>query len=167
MADEQIQLVTFQLGSEYYGIDIQYIKEIHGVEPVRAMPSVPAYIEGILNLRREVIPIINLHKRFGIEPARLSEEERLLSGFIILKIEHVLAGIIIDKVHRVIQYKQEEVQPPPEIISGISGEYVHGVVQEEQHYLILLDIINLFGKDEFMKQIIKLSTSMDRDSGQV
>ncbi|WGK68145.1 chemotaxis protein CheW [Candidatus Haliotispira prima] len=157
MAGEQVQLVTFQLGSEYYGIDTQYVKEIHGVEAVRAMPNTPNYIEGILNLRREVIPIISLHKRFGIMPAQLSEEECLLSGFIILKISQVLVGIVIDKVDRVIRYNKSEVQPPPQIISGISGEYVHGVVHEDQHYLILLDIISLFGKDEFMKHIMRLS----------
>ena len=152
-----VQLVTFQLGEEYYGIDIQYVKEIHGVETVRPMPNTPDYIEGILNLRQEVIPIINLHKRFGIAPAELSEEERLLSGFIVLKIGDVLAGIVIDKVHRVVEYQKGEVQTTPQIISGISGEYIHGVVYEEQHYLILLDILSLFGRDEFMKHIIELT----------
>ena len=147
-----VQLVTFQLGEEYYGIDIQYVKEIHGVETVRPMPNTPDYIEGILNLRQEVIPIINLHKRFGIAPAELSEEERLLSGFIVLKIGEVLAGIVIDKVHRVVEYQKGEVQTTPQIISGISG-----VVYEEQHYLILLDILSLFGRDEFMKHIIELT----------
>ena len=161
MANEYVQLVTFQLGNEFYGIDIQYVKEIHGVEAIRTMPNTPPYIEGILNLRREVIPIINLHKRFGIMTAKLSEEERLLSGFIILKIGDVLAGIIIDKVHRVIQYSKQDVQPPPQIISGITKEYIRGVVHEEQNYLILLDIINLFDKDDFMKHIAQLYKQND------
>lgn len=157
MADEQIRLVTFQLGPEYYGIDISYVKEIYATEAVRPIPNTPSYITGILNLRGEVIPIISLHDRFHIEAADLTGDDKLLSGFIILKINGLLAGITIDRVQKVVSYERHMIQPPPQIISGINGEYIQGVVHEEEHYLILLDIISLFSKDDFMGHISKIA----------
>ena len=88
MADEDgtIQLVTFQLGRETYGIDIMGVKEIVALEEIRTIPTAPPYVAGILNLRGVFVPIINLHKRFRLERASLEEIEELLSGFVIIQV---------------------------------------------------------------------------------
>lgn len=143
-----IQLVTFQLGEENYGIDIMNVKEINAMQEIRPIPSAPEYIEGLFNLRGEIIPVINLHKRFGIPRPVLSEDDELMSGFVILKIENMMVGIIIDKILRVVTYDLASIQQPPKIISGISGEYIRGVVHEETKYLIILDIVRLFSREE-------------------
>lgn len=150
--DDKIQMVTFQLGSEKYGIDIMDVKEIYGYQDVRPIPNAPAYVEGIFNLRGVIIPIINLHKRFNIRKADLSEEERLLSGFIIINLGGKQIGIIIDKVLRVNSFNRSEIQPPPQMITGIGAEYIQGVVHQEANYLIILDINRLFDPEE-LKQI--------------
>ena len=149
---ESRQLVTFQLGEELYGVNIMDVKEIVRVQSIRAIPNAPSYVEGIFNLRSEIIPIINLHKRFHIKKLIASEEDELLSGFVILDIDGMKLGIIIDKISRVVTIEKEQVQPPPQMFSGIGSEYIIGVVrQEQQGYLIILDIRNLFNPRELQK----------------
>lgn len=154
MADEQkdtLQLVTFQLGEEKYGIDIMDVKEIQRSLEIRAIPNTPLYIEGIANLRGTIIPILNLHERFHIDRADLSEEELLLNGTIIININNMLLGMIIDKISRVMTIRVKSIQAPPQMISGIGSEYIQGVVNEEGEYLIILDISRLFNPIELQR----------------
>jgi purine-binding chemotaxis protein CheW len=150
MAD-QSQLVTFQLGEELYGINIMDVKEIVRVQAIRAIPNAPVYVEGIFNLRSEIIPIINLHKRFHLKKLLNSEEDELLSGFIIIDIDGMKLGVIIDRVSRVVTVEKEDIQPPPQMLSGIGAEYIRGVVRQEQGYLIILNIRDLFNPKELQK----------------
>jgi purine-binding chemotaxis protein CheW len=150
MADSN-QLVTFQLGDELYVINIMDVKEIVRVQAIRAIPNAPVYVEGIFNLRSEIIPIINLHKRFHLKKTAASEEDELLSGFIILDIDGMMLGVIIDRVSRVVTIEREEIQPPPQMVSGIGAEYIQGVVRQEKGYLIILDIRDLFNPKELQK----------------
>jgi len=148
---ESRQLVTFQLGEELYGVNIMDVKEIVRVQAIRPIPNAPLYVEGIFNLRSEIIPIINLHKRFHLRKLVTSEEDELLSGFVILDIDGMKLGIIIDRISRVVTVEKEEIQPPPQMFSGIGAEYIEGVVRQEEGYLILLDIRNLFNPKELQK----------------
>ena len=148
---EARQLVTFQLGEELYGVNIMDVKEIVRVQAIRAIPNAPVYVEGIFNLRSEIIPIINLHKRFHIRKLITSEEDELLSGFVILDIDGMKLGIIIDRISRVVTIEKEEIQPPPQMFSGIGSEYVEGVVRQEEGYLIILGIRDLFNPKELQK----------------
>jgi len=150
MADAN-QLVTFQLGEELYGINIMDVKEIVRVQNIRAIPNAPTYVEGIFNLRSEIIPIINLHKRFHLKKLASSEEDELLSGFVILDIDGMKLGIIIDRISRVITIEKEDVQPPPQMLTGIGAEYIRGVVRQEHGYLIILNIRDLFNPRELQK----------------
>ena len=149
--DIEKQLVTFQLGVEKYGIDIMDVNEIWKVENIRAIPNAPTYVEGIFNLRGDIVPIINLHKRFHLKKVLFNEDDELLSGSIILNINGQKLGVIIDKVLRVITIDMDQVQPPPQIISGIGAEYIQGVVQTEEGYLIILDIRRLFDPKELQQ----------------
>jgi purine-binding chemotaxis protein CheW len=151
MSDSR-QMVTFQLGEELYGINIMDVKEIVRVQAIRGIPNAPPYVEGIFNLRSEIIPIINLHKRFHLKRLLTSEEDELLSGFVILDIDGMKLGVIIDRISRVVTIERENVQPPPQMFSGIGAEYIQGVVRQEQGgYLIILDIRDLFNPKELQK----------------
>ena len=90
--DTQIQLVTFQISEELYGVDIMDVKEIVRVQDIRSIPNAPGYVEGLFNLRGEIIPIISFHKRFHLKKAQLGEDEELLSGFIIIDIDGMKLG---------------------------------------------------------------------------
>ncbi len=156
MADDesQFQLVTFQLGEELYGVDIMDVKEIVRVQNVRPIPNAPYYVEGIFNLRSEIIPVINLHKRFRLKKMEITEEgDEDQGGFIILNIDGNKIGIIIDRIARVVSVKLSDVKNPPEMISGIGTEYIRGVVRVENSYLIILDIRRLFNSKELQKII--------------
>jgi purine-binding chemotaxis protein CheW len=149
--DTQIQLVTFQISEELYGIDIMDVKEIVRVQDIRSIPNAPGYVEGLFNLRGEIIPIISLHKRFHLRKAQLGEDDELLSGFIIIDIDGMKLGVIIDKVERVVSIETQNIQPPPQMLTGIGAEYIQGVVNRETGYLILLDIRKLFSAKELRK----------------
>jgi purine-binding chemotaxis protein CheW len=150
MADQN-QLVTFQLGEELYGINIMDVKEIVRVQDIRAIPNAPGYVEGIFNLRSEIIPIINLHKRFHLKKVLNSEDDELLSGFVIIDIDGMKLGVIIDRVSRVVTIEKADIQPPPQMLSGIGAEYIKGVVRQDQGYLIILNIRDLFNPRELQK----------------
>jgi purine-binding chemotaxis protein CheW len=152
MADQN-QLVTFQLGEELYGINIMDVKEIVRVQTIRAIPNAPVYVEGIFNLRSEIIPIINLHKRFHLKRAVNSEEDELLSGFVIIDLDGMKLGVIIDRISRVVTIEKEDIQPPPQMVSGIGAEYIQGVVRQDEGYLIILNIRDLFNPKELQKLI--------------
>ena len=154
MAGEtQFQLVTFHLGEELYGVDIMDVKEIVRLQNVRVIPNAPYYVEGIINLRGEIIPIIDLHKRFKIQTINKPEDIEIEGGFIILNIDGNKIGIIIDKVERVMTVKGEDVKDPPQMLSGIGSEYIEGVIREKNGYLIMLNIRKLFNANELQKII--------------
>ncbi len=147
MADN-LQLVTFELGGENYGIDIMQVEGIVQVQQIRPIPYAPEYVEGIFNLRGEIIPVINLHRRFRLKQMEISEEDKLLSGMVILAIDDMHLAVIIDKVSRVVRVNTDDIQPPPQMISGIGAEYIQGVVNNEKNYLIILDARRLFNMRE-------------------
>lgn len=153
MADAQFQLVTFHLGEELYGVNIMDVKEIVRLQNVRVIPNAPYYVEGIINLRGEIIPIIDLHKRFKILSTNRPEDVEMDGGFIILNIDGSKIGIIIDKVERVVAVKAEDVKDPPQMLSGIGTEYIEGVVREDNCYLIMLNTRKLFNAKELQKII--------------
>lgn len=153
MADSQFQLVTFHLGEELYGVNIMDVKEIVRLQNVRVIPNAPYYVEGIINLRGEIIPIIDLHKRFKIQSTTKPEDIEMDGGFIILNIDGSKIGIIIDKVERVVPVKAEDVKEPPQMLSGIGTEYIEGVIREDSTYLIMLNTRKLFNAKELQKII--------------
>jgi purine-binding chemotaxis protein CheW len=128
------------------------VKEIVRLQDVRVIPNAPYYVEGIINLRGEIIPIIDLHKRFRINPLPKAEVD-FDGGFIILNIDNNKIGIIIDKIARVVPVKREDVKDPPQMISGIGSEYIEGVIREENAYLVMLNTRKLFNANELMKII--------------
>ena len=146
--NDALQLVTFQLGAELYGVDIMQVKSIEETKDVRPIPNSPNYVEGIFNLRGEIIPVINLHRRFHLKRAALNEEDELLRGFLIIRLNGMHIAIIIDKVSRVLTVSHDDIQPPPQMLSGIGAEYIEGVVHREEGYLIILDIDRLFNMRE-------------------
>ena len=151
--DTQFQLVTFQLGAELYGVNIMDVKEIVKIQSVRPIPHAPHYVEGIFNLRGEIIPVMNLHKRFRLEKKSGDEFDGEMSGLIILNLDGIKISIIIDKISRVVMINSSDVKPPPQMLTGIGSEYILGVVQQGNSYLIVLDIRKLFDPKELQKLI--------------
>ena len=127
------------------------VKEIQRIQETRSIPNAPSYVEGIFKLRTDIIPVINLHKRFHLKKAEMSDEDKLLSGIVIIDVDGMQLGVIIDKVSRVVTINFEQIQPTPQLISGIGAEYIQGVVNQEEGYLIILDIRKLFNPRELQQ----------------
>lgn len=158
MANEVLQFVAFQLGTENYGVDIMMVNSIVHPDGVREIPNSPDFVEGIYNLRGEIIPVINLHRRFGIA-ARVfeSEEEEYERGMMIIQIGGDKIGLIIDSVSRVVSVEKEKIQPPPSTIAGIRREYIQGVYNRDDLYLVILEVNRIFDTAE-LKQLRMLGS---------
>ncbi len=146
------QFVTFFLGKEQYGIDIMQVDGIVKEQEIRDLPNSPSFVEGIFNLRGDILPVINLHKRFQIEKLKYDETDELLSGLIVIKVNDMKIAVRIDKVSRVVTIEKGKIQPPPQMIKGIGSEYIQGVASIDDNYLIILDVDRLFALKE-LKQL--------------
>ncbi|WP_243425590.1 chemotaxis protein CheW [Clostridium paridis] len=139
------QLVVFNLGEEEYAINISYAQEIIRIPKFTRMPNVPSFIEGIINLRGQAIPVFDLKKRFGIEVKERTSDSRLL----ILDIDGMKAGIIVDDVSEVIRINGGDIQVLDSEIMGISKNSIEGINIIEQRIIIILNASNL--KKEIFK----------------
>ncbi|MGE5704900.1 MAG: chemotaxis protein CheW [Clostridia bacterium] len=131
-----VQTILFRMGEEYYGLPIALIKEIIKPLPVTRFPRSPHYVEGIIDLRGKILPIINLRKLFGLEPIPLTDDSR----FIDIHLEGSQMGIVVDAVSEVIHIPSSQIEPAPEIVSGVEGKYLYGVARMEDRLVMLLDL---------------------------
>ena len=137
-------LVTFRLGSGEYAIDIMQAKEIIKMEKITLIPNAPYFVEGVINLRGNIIPIIDLKKRFNLEESEGDKN----TGIIIAKIEDVDMGIMIDSISKVVSMANSDIQPPPSMLQGIGQRYIKGVGKMEDKLLVVLDLDKLFTNEE-------------------
>jgi purine-binding chemotaxis protein CheW len=135
-----IQLVGFRLDNEDYAIAITKIQEIILMKPITRIPQVPNFIEGLINLRGSVIPIVNLRKRFGLPARQVDDETRT----IVVNIHDKTVGCIVDAVTQVMRINRDQIQPPPLSVLAIAHRYIAGLARLEDRLLIILDIERLF-----------------------
>jgi purine-binding chemotaxis protein CheW len=135
-----VQLVGFRLDNEDYAIAITKIQEIILMKPITRIPQVPDFIEGLINLRGSVIPIVNLRKRFGLASRDVDDETRT----IVVNIHDKTVGCIVDAVTQVMRINRDQIQPPPLSVLSVSHQYVAGLARLEDRLIIILDIERLF-----------------------
>ncbi len=150
MMSSELSLVTFKICDELYGIDIMEVSEIIRILDITPIPNAPSFVDGVVNLRGEIIPVVDLIKRFKFTRKSFTEEEELLRGIIVVNVEDMTLGIIIDAVNRVMSVPAEKLQPPPHMVSGVGAEYIRGVVRLEDSLLVVLDINKLFSREEIL-----------------
>lgn len=142
--DEQ-QLVIFDLSNAAYGVDISTVREIIRMQEVTPIPHTPDYVEGVINLRGSVIPILDLRKRFGLELG----EETAGSRIVVVDIGGADAGVMVDGVTEVLSVNTSVIEPPAETALGTDSEYVIGVVRLEQRLVILLDLARVLSDERW------------------
>ena len=133
------QIVSFRLADEEYGLDIMKVQEIILIGQITNMPQTPDFVKGLINLRGQVIPIIDLRSRFGFPAGEKSESQRI----IVVNVGTRTLGIVVDAVDQVLRVKAEDVEPPPTSIKGINHDFITGLVKQEDKLVILLDIEHL------------------------
>ena len=129
------QVVSFNLASEHYGINILNVQEIILVSEITSIPEVPSYVEGLINLRGKVIPVIDLRRRFGLSAVDYSENTRI----IVTNTSQRTIGLVVDEVHEVLRLEENQIEPLPERLTNVDASYITGVVKLEDRILILLD----------------------------
>ncbi|MBI4848402.1 MAG: chemotaxis protein CheW [Nitrospirae bacterium] len=138
-----LQLVTFTLGNEEYAVDILKVQEINRITEITKIPNAPDYIEGVINLRGKVIPVINLRKKFGVYDKGSDENSRV----IIMDIQGITNGLIVDSVSEVLRIPSDIVEPAPPMASTLSSRFIQGIAKLENRLIILIDIDKLIGEE--------------------
>ena len=138
-----IQLVSFELAKEIYGIEITKVREIILITEVTAIPQTPHYVRGLINLRSTVIPVIDLRALFGLPEGEKTDESRIM----VLHAAGKTIGIMVDAVSEVLRVKKDQIAPPPPTVVALGKEYLTGLVKLEKQLLILLDIDKILSVD--------------------
>jgi len=139
-----IQLVSFRLGDEEYGVEITKVQEIILMGEITRVPQTPNYIKGLINLRSTVIPILDLRLRFGLPPQEPTEETRIM----VVNVGGKTIGIVVDGVSEVLRVSPDQISPPPPTVTGPGREYLTGLAKLDGRLLILLEIEKILGEEE-------------------
>ncbi len=133
-----VQMVSFRLSGEYYAVDVMAVQEINRLSDVTRVPRAPHYVDGVINLRGKILPVINLRKLLGFPPmAEVTEEMRM----IVVNTEGMLAGLTVDEVNQVIRIPTERVETEQDfVIANKLGDLIRGVAHLEDRLVTLLDI---------------------------
>lgn len=137
--DELLQLVTFSIGEEEFGVDILKVQEIIRTMEITKVPRAQEFVEGVINLRGKVIPIIDLRRRFGLVSKPHDKHTRI----IVIEINQMIVGFVVDSVSEVLRIPASTVEPPPPVVAGLESEYISGVGKLHDRLLILLDLDKL------------------------
>jgi len=133
------KIVAFEMDDELYGADISEVAEILEMIPIMRLPNVPAFILGLVNLRGAIVPVIDLRIRFELAHKEFDADSRI----IILKAEHLIVGIIVDRLRELLRLDPSAFQPPPNDVAKIDPEYFKEVAPVQGRMLIVLDIKRL------------------------
>ncbi|UCX04553.1 chemotaxis protein CheW [Shewanella sp. HL-SH4] len=138
------EYLTFILGDEHYGLDIMKVREIRGYEPVTKIANAPAFIKGVLNLRGDIVPIVDLRLKFDVGEASYNE----FTIVIMLHINNRIVGIVVDAVSDVINMQASDIKPPPEFGVAFDSQYLFGLAPVNEQMIILLNIEKLISSQE-------------------
>lgn len=135
--DQLKQLVGFMLGGELFGVDILMVQEIIRSTEITRVPNAPDFVEGVINLRGNIIPVIDLRKRLDMKAKERGEDR---DWILMLTIDGRITGFVVDLVTEVLKIDEDDIEPPPDIIvSGLESQYIAGVCDIGERLLILLD----------------------------
>lgn len=136
--------LTFAVGEEVFGIEIRYVTEIIGIQPVTKLPEAPEHIKGVINLRGRIVPVVDVRLKFKKPPMEYNDR----TCVIVVEANDLVAGLIVDQVAEVITIADEDVVPPPEYSATIQNKYIRGIGKADGNVKLLLDCEKLFRTDE-------------------
>jgi len=130
------QLVVFDLANEHYGVDIAAVEGIIKMQSVTAVPRAPSFVEGVTNLRGKVLPVIDLHKRFGLTGVEATKDTRI----VVVEMNGTTVGIVVDAVSEVLRINPEAIEPPSPIVTTVDSAFIRGIAKTKEGLIILLDL---------------------------
>lgn len=144
------KIVSFKIGNEYYGIDIMSVKEILKEKKFTRIPNALDFVKGVLNLRGDIMPVIDLAKMFHLKTTEKNKNE--LDSIVIIKVENLLIGIIVEQIQHVIPLRRDDIQPPSPLLGSINERYISGVVDLNDKLFVILDTEAIFSDKEKAKK---------------
>ena len=139
-----LQLVTFSIDEEEFGVNILKVQEIIRIMEITRVPRSPEFVEGVINLRGRVIPIVDLRRRFGLAAIAHDQDTRI----IVIELNSLVVGFIVDAVSEVLRIPADTVEPTPPVAAGVDSEYISGVGKLQDRLLILLDLDKLLTAED-------------------
>jgi len=143
----QVQLVTFRIGSEEFGLDVFQVHEILRYQEPTAMPKAPAFVEGVLDVRGALVPVVDLRKRFEVHDLRYDDDTRI----VLVDFQGERLGLVVDEVSEVMRVAETAVSPPPQYVKGLAAEFIRGIVRMEGRLVVLLDLDRILSSQERMQ----------------
>lgn len=165
LSNDTLQLVTFSLGNEEYGVHIEDVEGVIRIPEITHLPQTESFLKGIINLRGDIIPVIDMRERFNMESIEYTQTTRVIN----IKIKDKLVGLIVDTVSQVIVLNKEDIEDAPDIIHGISKEYIEGIGKYNDSMIIILKIEKVLTAEEIKKinkAVDKVSKKEDRQSNE-
>ena len=152
--DDLCQLVTCRIGHEEFALDVLTVQEINRMVEITRVPKAPAFVEGVINLRGRIIPVLDLRRRFGLPPADQTDTSRIM----VVLVRQRMVGLIVDEVVEVLRIPKSTIEPPPSVGSSAGSEFTQGIGRIEDRLLIVLDLNRLLMPNE--------QTAVDAVTGQ-
>lgn len=146
--------LTFSLDDEEYGVEIRYVTEIVGIQPITDLPDTPLYLKGVINLRGKVIPVIDMRIRFRLDDREYDER----TCIVVVNIRETSVGLIVDRVAEVLEIPEGNVEDPPNVEMGVASKFIFGLGRVEESVKILLDLDVLLFEDRQMAGAIETAT---------
>ncbi len=148
----QLQLVTFEVAGEEFAVDILAVREINRMLQITRVPQSPEDVEGVINLRGRIIPVVDLRKRFSLDAGERDNDARI----VVVEVSDRVVGFIVDRVHEVLRINSSIVEPAPAMTAGAEADYIQGVGKLDDRLLILIDLERLFTSGELkqMDQVV-------------
>lgn len=146
-SEELVQLVSFKLDRVEFGIDIRMIREINRMVEITKVPQAPSYCEGVINLRGNVIPVIDLRKKLDMEVEEWTKSTRI----VVCDVEGEMVGMVVDAVEEVLRIPGSTIEPAPKVVSSVNADYISGIAKLDNRMLIFLDISKI--TSEIRKEI--------------
>ena len=150
-SDELLQMVSFKIGDEEFGVDILKVQEINRMMSITKVPNAPAFVTGVVNLRGRIIPVIDLRYKLGMPGKDYDNDTRI----VVVEVNDTTTGFIVDAVSEVLRIPRSITEAPPEMVSGIDSDYITAVGKLEGKLLILLDLEKVLSSGE-MKRLAEV-----------
>ncbi|GAB4424473.1 MAG: chemotaxis protein CheW [Anaerolineae bacterium] len=138
------QLVIFHLAKEYYGVDIAAVESIIKMQAITGIPQAPPFVEGVINLRGAVLPVIDLRNRFGLAQTPPTKDTRI----VVVEMGGTTVGMIVDAVNEVLRVPSEDIEPPSPMVTTLDSAFITGIAKVADRLIILLDLGKVLSLDE-------------------
>ena len=156
------QYVTFSLGDELFGVEVSRTREILSVAPVTKVPQTPEYLLGVINIRGQVVPVVDMRLKLGIEARDESEDTCIVVVEVNIDDELITVGALADAVREVLEVRSDQIEPPPRLGTRLNTDYINGMGNVDEQFMILLNIDRIFNSDEIL--LVKDASELNVDS---